>query len=46
MNDKEIVRALKEREQKGIESIIDKYGKLIYGVIKYTVKKRDSESDF
>lgn len=46
MNDKEIIRALKGREQKGIESIIDKYGKLIYGVIKYTVKKRDNESDF
>ncbi|WP_346964348.1 sigma factor, partial [Clostridium paraputrificum] len=46
MNDKEVVRCLKEREQKGIEILIDKYGKLIYGVIKYTINKKDSESDF
>lgn len=46
MNDKEVVRCFKEREQKGIEILIDKYGKLIYGVIKYTINKKDSESDF
>lgn len=46
MNDKDLVICLKERQEKAIEIIIDKYGKLIYGVIKYTTKNNSSESDF
>ena len=46
MTDKDVVAYLKRREQKGIEILIDEYGKLIYGVIKYTIKNKINESDF
>ena len=46
MADKDVVAYLKRREQKGIEFLIDEYGKLIYGVIKYTIKNNINESDF